>query len=367
MACAIAMDPATGDILALAGRPGFDPADFPSVDRRALRIPAIHLAYEPGSTMKPLVMAGGLSAGVVRPGQVFDCGPGYRKFGWRVVRDVHPNNELDLAHVLIKSSNTGMSQIGLALGVDAVHGLLDALRFGRRSGLPFDFEETGRVPPLSEWKEYEHDISVSFGRGFMLTPIQLASAYCALANGGRMVRPRLLRDRRPEVAGRLPLSPDALRFVREALVRVVAEGTGRRARVDGIAIGGKTGTSEHYPKGSRKYDSSFAGFAPADDPRLVVVVVAHDPQRSKKYPRPYGGVVAAPVVGRIFRRAIPLLAARDRATQSESGVRQTVQTRKKKVRVAAVQRSSVSVGERISPAIGRNPDSEGVELCRSDR
>jgi stage V sporulation protein D (sporulation-specific penicillin-binding protein) len=223
------------------------------------------------------------------------------------------------------------------------------------------------VPPLAEWKEYEHDISAAFGRGFMLTPVQLAAAYCSIANGGLMVTPRLLRDRRASPPVPLALEPAALAFVRAAMVRVVAEGTGRRAAVEGLAIAGKTGTSEHYPKGSHRYDSSFAGFAPADDPRLVVVVVAHDPQRSKQYPRPYGGVVAAPAAGRIFRRAIPLLSARESAAQSESGVRQTVQTNKKKVRVAAVQRSSVSAGERISPAIGRNPDSEGAQLCRSNR
>jgi len=363
----IAMDPHTGEILALAGRPGFDPAEFPGIDRAALRIPALHLVYEPGSTMKPLVVARALTAGAVRPNQVFDCGPGHRRFGWRVVRDVRPNHELDLAHVLIKSSNTGISQIGLALGVDAMHELLTDLRFGKPTGLPFDFEEPGRVPPHAEWKEYEHDVSASFGRGFMLTPIQLAAAYCSLANGGRMVTPRLLRDRRATPAGPAGFSRDALRFVRRTMAEVVASGTGRRARVDGLAVAGKTGTSEHYPKGSGRYDSSFAGFAPADDPRLVVVVVAHDPQRTEKYPRPYGGVVAAPVVGRIFARAIPLLSARERAAQSESGVRQSVQNNEKKVRVAAVQWSSVSAGERISPALGRNPDSEGAEPCRSDR
>ncbi|MHC4940749.1 MAG: peptidoglycan D,D-transpeptidase FtsI family protein [Planctomycetota bacterium] len=367
LACAVVMDPRTGDLLAIAGRPAFDPDAFPSVDRDALRIPALHLAYEPGSTVKPFVMARGLTDGVVRTDQTFDCGPGYRKFGWRVVRDVKPNGELDTAHVLIKSSNTGMSQIGLALGVERVHDLLTRLRIGERTPLPFEFEEKGKVPAFARWKEFEHDVSVSFGRGFMLTPIQLARAYCALANGGYVVEPRLLRHRKPRPAVPAGLSRSALRFVRAAMVRVVEEGTGRRARVKGLAIGGKTGTSEHYPKGSRKYDSSFAGFAPADDPRLVVVVVAHDPKRSKTYPRPYGGVVAAPVVGRIFRRAIPLLSARENAAHSESGVRQTVQTRKKKVRVAAVQRSSVSAGERISPAIGRNPDSDGAILCRSDR
>ncbi|MEM8884601.1 MAG: penicillin-binding protein 2 [Planctomycetota bacterium] len=365
--CAIAMDPRTGEIIALAGRPTLDPEQFPAVDKASLRIPAIHLSYEPGSTIKPLVMALGLSKGVVDPDQQFDCGPGWRKFGWRVVHDVRPRHDLDTAGVLIKSSNTGMAQVGLALGVDAMYGLLSDLRFGAPTGMPFSFEEPGKVPAHDGWKEFEHDISVSFGRGFMVTPIQLAAAYAALANGGQLVQPRLLRQRRAQAPVRLDLDRDALRFVRDAMVRVVDEGTGRKARVKGLRIGGKTGTSERYPKGSRTYDSSFAGFAPADDPRLVVVVVAHKPPHTKKVPKPYGGTVAAPTVGRIFRRAMPLLRARENAALSESGVRQTVQKSKNKVRVAAVQRSSVWAGERISPAIGRNPDSDSAVLCRSER
>ena len=366
MACAIAMDPRTGAILAIAGRPGLDPAEFPRIDKKALRIPAIHMSYEPGSTMKPLIVACALSHGVVDEQQMFDCGPGYRKFGWRVVHDVHPCGDLDLAHVLIKSSNVGMAQIALALGTRSAHEYLTGIGFGRKSGIALPGEEPGLVTDLAKWREHEHLVSVSFGRAIMVTPLQMAAAFSTLANGGYRVQPHIVMNRKRARPSPVGYAPEALRFARETLVRVVDEGTGRRARVTGLSLGGKTGTSELYPKGSKKYDSSFVAFAPAEDPRIVVLVVARDPKKNKTTPRPYGGVVAAPTVGRILRRTLPVLNARMNGAPTESGVRQTVQ-KVKQVRVAAVQRSSAMVGERISSAEGRNPDSVGAVLCPSDR
>jgi len=366
MACAIVMDPITGDILAMAGRPGLDPAEFPRVHKNALRIPAVHMSYEPGSTFKPLIVACAMSHGAVEPSEIFDCGPGYRKFGWRPVHDVRPRGELDLAGVLIKSSNIGMAQVGLALGIRPTHQYLTGVGFGRRTGIALNGEEPGLVTKRDEWREYEHLISVSFGRAVMVTPLQLATAVSTLVNGGYHVAPRLLAQRHRDAPRKIGYTPEALRFVRETLVRVVDEGTGRRARVRGIAIGGKTGTSELYPKGSKKYDSSFVAFAPADDPRLLVLVVARDPKKNKTTPRPYGGAVAAPTVARIIRRTLPLLNARINGAPSESGVRQTVQNNTQ-VRVAAVQRSSAMVEERISSAEGRNPDSVGAVVCQGER
>jgi len=371
MACAIAMDPRTGEILAMAGRPALDPTQFPKVDRAALRIPAIHMSYEPGSTLKPLIVAEALSRNAVRFDEVFDCGPGYRKFGWRVVHDVRPHHQIELSRVLIKSSNVGMSQVGLALGIAPTHSYLSRIGFGRKTGLALKGEEPGRLTPVNEWREYEHLISMSFGRAIMVTPLQLATAFATIANGGYLVSPRLLAQRHRPEPRRVGYSREALQFVRETLTRVVAEGTGRRARIRGIDVAGKTGTSRHYLKPGEseenaKYDSSFVAFAPADDPRLLVLVVAREPKKSKTYPRPYGGVVAAPAVGRIIRRTLPVLEARLNGAPSESGVRQLVQ-KEKQVRVAAVQRSSAKTGERISPVDGRNPDSEGAVLCRSGR
>jgi len=365
-ACAIVLDPITGEILALANRPAFDPADFPAIDPQCLRIHAVQDAFEPGSTVKPLIVARALTCRVVRPGQLFDCGPGVKYFGGRRLQDVHPNHTLDLEHVLIKSSNIGMAQVGQALGCDHAFSLLLSLGFGKKTGIEATGEQCGKVTERKKWHPDYTLVSVSMGHELLVTPIQLAVAHASLVNGGHLVRPTLVRDPSgapPEPPQALPLDPSALAFVRRAMEEVVEEGTGKRAVVEGVRIGGKTGTAEKYPEGSHRYVSSFVGFAPAQDPRLLVLVLADEPQGVGGI-KPYGGVVAAPVAGEIIRRAIPLL---DQIlAPSEPGVRQKLGTNTEgKVRVAAVHRSSVWAGEGDSPVASRNPDSEGEGTRRS--
>ncbi|HEX5138123.1 MAG TPA: penicillin-binding protein 2 [Planctomycetota bacterium] len=364
-ACAIVLDPRTGEVLALGNRPAFDPADFPAIDPQCLRLHAVQDAFEPGSTVKPLIVARALTCRVVRPGQLFDCGPGVKYFGGRRLQDVRPNHTIDLEHVLIKSSNIGMAQVGQALGCDRAFALLGSLGFGRKTGIEATGEQCGKVTERRKWHPDYTLVSVSMGHEVLVTPIQLAVAHAALLNGGRLVRPTLVRDARrpPEPPGDLALDTSALAFVRRAMEEVVEEGTGKRAVVEGVRIGGKTGTAEKYPEGSRRYVSSFVGFAPAQDPRLLVLILADEPQAVDGI-RPYGGVVAAPVAGEILRRAIPLL---DQIlAPSEPGVRQKLGTvTEGKVRVAAVHRSSVWAGEGDSPVASRNPDSEGEGTRRS--
>ena len=353
------MDPRTGDILAMAGRPSLDPYAFPRIDKESLRVPATQFVYEPGSTMKPLVMAAALSEGVVRPGQVFDCGPGVKFFGRRPVRDVKPNHDLDLAGVLVKSSNTGMAQIGQLLGIDRLYTYLRGAGFQARTRVGLSGEEIGKMTPRAKWRENWSLVSVSFGREIMITPLQLMRAYTGLLNDGPIVRPRLLTHAPVRVDGDLDIDPQSAAFIRRAMQRVVEEGTGRRCRIDGVAIGGKTGTTERFPKGSRRYVSSFLGFAPVEDPRLLVLVIADEPKPHKKGIRPYGGVVAAPAAREIFAKCLPL-----HSPSTESGVRHRNSCTKRKVRVAAVHRSSVWAEEGDSSARSRNPGSVDEEDCR---
>ncbi|MHC4818359.1 MAG: peptidoglycan D,D-transpeptidase FtsI family protein [Planctomycetota bacterium] len=354
---AVALDPRTGEILALASRPSLDPDAFPDVSAECLRVPAAQCSYEPGSTFKPLVCAWALTRGAVREDEVFDCGRGARFFGGRRLRDVRPHGHLPLEMILVKSSNIGIAQVGQALGIDEAFRYLHLLGFGRRTGVEIEGEQPGKITPRGKWHRNYTLVSVAMGHEVAATPLQLAVAYSALANGGDVLRPRLLRGA-TETVRRIPFDPAALRFVRRAMVRVVEEGTGRRARVRGLRLAGKTGTCEKYPEGSGRYVASFVGIAPADDPRLLVLVVADEPRTAGGL-KPYGGVVAAPVVGEIFRNALPLL--HKSAALSESGVRQPNQEpRQGKVRVAAVHRSSVWVGERDFPAASRNPDSAGA-------
>jgi len=374
-ACAIAMDPRTGEVLALGNRPSLDPLAFPGVDPKSLRILAVQDAFEPGSTIKPLIVAAALSRGVVREGQLFDCGPGVKFFGGRRLEDIKPNHTIDLEQVLVKSSNIGMAQIGQALGCDQTFRHLGALGFGRKTGIEVTGEEGGKVTERAKWHPDYTLVSVSMGHEILVTPMQLAVAHAALLNGGRLVRPTLLlgaapETRRPTVLdgpkaspSSLPLDPRAIAFVRRAMEHVVEEGTGKRALVAGLKIGGKTGTAEKYPEGSRRYVVSFVGFAPAHDPRLLVLVLVDEPQAVDGI-RPRGGVVAAPVVGEIFRRSIPLI--EEILAPSEPGVRQKLGNETEgKVRVAAVHRSSVWAGEGDSPVSSRNPDSGGAEDGRS--
>lgn len=360
--CAIVLDPRTGEILALAGRPALDRDAFPRVSAESLRVPAVHCTYELGSTIKPLIMACALNEGAVHPGQEFDCGPGYKYFGGRRLRDVKANHRIDLQTIIIKSSNIGIAQVGLALGIERTRACLAALGFGTRTGIEVPGEEPGELKPADEWTENYTLVSVSMGRELPVTPLQLARAYAALINGGRLVTPTLLRDAPRPRPARLRFRDDVIDYVIDAMEAVVSSrGTGRRARVAGLRIAGKTGSSEKYPKGSGQYVSSFLGFAPADDPRLLVLVVTDEPKSVNKI-HPYGGVVAAPVVGEILRRALPLVSHRIHALP-ESGVRYINgnQRHDRKVRVAAVHRSSVWTGGKASPVQGRNPDSVGAE------
>jgi len=367
--CAVAIDPWSGELLAVAGRPLFEKEHF---DPKSLIVPAAEYTYEPGSTIKPLVAAWALTRGAVRTDEIFDCGPGWRRFGNRVLHDVHAYGPLDLQGILVKSSNCGIAQVGQRIGMEGLHELLTRVGFGARTGVELKLETTGSFLPLRQWKPNYTDVSVSMGHAVTVSALQLLRAYSSLINGGRLVRPTLLRNGIAEEPPRVPFSAAGRRFAIETMEKVVEEGTGRRARIKGVRVGGKTGTSDGYGDEKDEVTSSFLAFAPLEAPRLIVLVVAHHPH-SQKGTRPYGGTVAAPAVRSILAGALPLLEPRPRSpfdpsplTSPESGVRPPV-LNTGKVRVAAVKDSSVSVGERISPATGRNPDSADVdfESCRS--
>jgi len=367
--CAIALDPANGEILAIAGRPALDPeAPRETLSLESLKVQAVQYAYEPGSTLKPLILAGALTAGTVRPGQVFDCGDGYVRFGRRLLHDVHSNGPLDLERILVKSSNTGMAQVGRTLGIRRAHDLLRGLGFGAPTGVPVAGEPNGRLTPLPKWHEDYTLVSVSMGHEILATPLQMALALAALANGGRYHPPRLLLDAPASPSRPLAFSREAVEFAIAAMEKVVLEGTGKGAAVRGVRVGGKTGTSEQLNAPPGSYDASFFGFAPVERPRIAVLVVASRPKRPDGG-TPYGSVVAAPAVGKILARALPLRGVApssvERITPPGSGVRQTVN--EGMLRVAAVHRSSVNAGEWLSPAQGRNPDSVGADCRRDER
>jgi cell division protein FtsI (penicillin-binding protein 3) len=316
---AVIMDPNTGDVLAIVSWPTFEPAERGSASPEAARNRAVQDAIEPGSTFKPFVMAWALEHGVVRPGERFFGENGeWKAFARRTIRDSHPHGWLTIEQSIVVSSNIILGKVGRKLGRDRLYEGVRAFRFGEKTGARIPGEARGILGPRTSWSGHTV-VTVAFGQALAVTPLQLATGYAALVNGGLRVRPRLIRQLVDE-EGRVlrefaPAPPERVisertsRWVRETLLRVVEDprGTGNRARVEGLAVAGKTGTAQTYERdpetggmrvSATQVNASFVGFAPADKPRVVCAVIWQKPKRSR-----FGGSSAAPVVARVFRRA----------------------------------------------------------------
>jgi len=318
-ASAVVMDPQTGGILAMANVPTFHPARYAAYPAEARRNRAVTDTYPPGSSGKPFVAARALEAGVVHLGEVFYCENGY----WPEARlhDAgHAYGNLTFEQGIIKSSNILLGKVGLRMGNRRLHAALTAFGFGRRTGVWLPGEAPGLVFPPERWTRLS-TTRVPFGQEYAVTPLQMAVAFAAFANGGKILRPRILRgvlDSRgrvvarltePRAAGRALRPQTARRMIDHALVGVVEEGTGRRCQVPGYRVFGKTGTAQKVDPDTgaishSRYVAWFLAGAPADDPRLVLAVCVNEPDRSIGY---YGGTVAAPVARQVLARALPYL------------------------------------------------------------
>jgi cell division protein FtsI (penicillin-binding protein 3) len=313
-AAVVVMDPKTGAILALANRPSFDPnkpGDSPASSRldRAVAAP-----YEPGSTLKPFVCAVALDSGLARPETKFDCENGIWKHGPRTLHDHHPYGIIPLTDVIAFSSNIGAAKLGaLTLGPARLYECMSRWGFGTSTGSDLPAEDRGKLIPLNKWTVYS-ETSVPMGHEISVTPLQLATAMSAIANGGTLQRPFVVR--RVVATDGAVLAENGAQQVRrvitektskemiEILKKVVSDGTGKKAAVPGVAVAGKTGTSQKIDPLTKlytheKYLASFVGFAPADDAKLCIAVVMDEPQGAY-----YGGAVAAPLVGRIIQRGL---------------------------------------------------------------
>ena len=340
MGALVAMDVETGDVLALVSKPSYDPNDFAggvsaatwkeltTGEWKPLQNRAISGQYPPGSTYKAIVAAAGLQEKVIGPGTLVYC-PGHftlgrRSYGcWK--KEGH--GTMSLHDALVQSCDVYFYQTGLKLGVDRLAFFARGFNFGRRTGLELPSEQAGLIPTAA-WKERRfHEpwgagetLSVSIGQGFDLaTPLQLAVAYAAIANGGRIVKPRLvLRTQAPdghvveapaaEPVSTVPVSPANLAIVRAALTGVVEEprGTGARSRVPGMSVAGKTGTAQvvhlQHTKDLEEHEipikyrdhAWFVAFAPADAPRIVVAVLNEHGG--------HGGSAAAPIAQKVLAR-----------------------------------------------------------------
>jgi cell division protein FtsI (penicillin-binding protein 3) len=316
---AILMDPHTGEILAMATEPRFDPnaAGTFAADRRRNRV--IADTYEPGSTFKAIVAAAAIDAGLVRPQERLYCENGSYVVGAHVIHDHERYGTLTFADVIKHSSNICTAKVGERLGHKRLGEAVRAFGFGLPTGIDLPGEVAGLVRPWEKWSRI-NVVTTSFGQGISVTPLQLVRAYAAIANGGKLMRPyvvrrvlapdgTVIRENGPEIVGR-PISARTAATVTELLRGVVEDGTGTRAGIEGVPVAGKTGTAQKVDPKTGRYSardrmSSFVGFFPADAPRLVMLVVIDSPRTAT-----YGGLVAGPVFRRIGEFAVDRLGLR---------------------------------------------------------
>ncbi len=310
----IVMDPQTGELLALANYPTFNPNDPGNASPNARRNRAVTDRYEPGSTIKTFTVAGALAAGAIAPEQLIDCEHGAMRVAEYTIHDSHPWDVLTPAQILARSSNIGTAKIGAALGRPGLFRTLRRFGFGELTGVTLPGETAGILRNYRRW--YEMDAAtIAFGQGVSVTTMQLAVAMSAIANGGRLMEPQLVRsvrDGRGEVVEeRLPrvrrevVPAGTARLVGDMLTAVTGPGgTGVEAGIEGYLVAGKTGTAQKadYVGGGYAADqwvASFVGFVPADRPRLVIAVMIDEPVIEH-----YGGLVAGPVFRRVGEAAL---------------------------------------------------------------
>ncbi len=303
----VVLDVATGEVLAMVNQPSYNPNDRSQFSPSNYRNRAITDIFEPGSSLKSLIVAAALESGEYRANSVIDTSPGYVQVGSKVIEDHDNLGRISMTTLLAKSSNVGAIKVAMSLPPDSLYASLSSFGFGRLSASGFPGESAGLLSHYSNWRPISQ-ATLAFGYGLSVTPLQLAQAYGVIASGGL---------HRPVSLLRLDQQPIARRVIREqtaedvlAMLEAVVssdEGTGKRAAVPGYRVGGKTGTARKIgPQGysDEHHTALFAGIAPVSEPRLVIVVVVDDPSNGQYY----GGEVAAPVFSKVTQGALRILA-----------------------------------------------------------
>ncbi len=324
----VVLDPRTGEILAMANAPRFNPNDRRGISPSSWRNRAVTDRFEPGSTVKPFTVAAALAAHVVRPGERIDTEGGVLQVGEDVIRDSHRHGVLSLTEVLAYSSNVAVAKLAQRLGKERLYRALRRFGFGRPTGIPLPGEAAGILRHYRKW--YDLDAaSIAFGQGMSVTTVQLALAMASLANGGKLLEPMLVRrvvrpdgsvarQGRPRLRRRV-VDRGVARLLSDMLTTVTGpNGTAPQAAIEGFLVAGKTGTAQKadyvrggYAKG--KWIASFVGFVPAERPRIVVAVVVDEPVVAHA-----GGVVAAPVFRRIASATLQHLGVVPRRTMGRA-------------------------------------------------
>lgn len=300
----VVLDAHTGEVLAMANIPTYNPNNRGRLDPRRTRNRAVTDLFEPGSTLKPFTAAVALEAGVVKPGTVIQTAPGRLTIGRRTIHDAHPHGALTVEEVIQKSSNVGSAKIALSLPAEQMWEMFTSVGFGAPPKSGFPGEAAGRVRAHATWKPIEQ-ATMSYGHGISLSLLQLARAYSIFATDG-LIRPVTLVKATEPVEPVRVVSEKTARAVRQMLeLATRAGGTAPRAQIAGYRVAGKTGTAHKLEgKGyaSDKYVSSFVGFAPVSAPRLIVAVMIDEPLGQY-----YGGTVAAPVFAEVMAGSLRML------------------------------------------------------------
>ena len=302
----VVLDVLTGEVLAMVNQPTYNPNDRAQFSAERYRNRAITDIFEPGSSIKPLILAAALESGRYRPSSYVDTSPGYIMVGPKKIEDRRNLGRISLTTVLSRSSNVGASKIALSLEPDQLWGTMTSFGLGSLTSSGFPGESAGLLTHYSHWQQISR-ATLAYGYGVSVTPLQLAQAFAALGNDGRLRPVSLVKLDRPNVGEQI-ISDETAKAVRRMMEEVVRPGgTGMKASVTGYRVAGKTGTSWKFAAGGyseHKYISIFAGLAPASSPRLAIVVVIDEPGGDLYY----GSDVAAPVFADVMAESLRLLA-----------------------------------------------------------
>ncbi|MBA3011847.1 MAG: penicillin-binding protein 2 [Desulfobacula sp.] len=322
---ALVMKPSTGELLAIAHYPGFNPNNYMSSDKDTYRNRALTDAFEPGSIIKVFTAAAALEKGFT-PKSIFFCEKGEYRIGRFTIHDTHPREWLTLNQIVQFSSNIGAAKISETIGKEALHYYLAGFGFGDKTDVGCPGETNGTLLPHEKWSNIDAG-AISFGQGLAVSSLQLISGISAIANGGMLMKPMLIKKIISNTGNELEvfaptrlrqiISPKTAAQVKHMMNLVVQEeGTGTKAAMEGYAVCGKTSTAQKASTGQagyakNKYISAFAGFAPQENPELAILVVIDEPQKQH-----YGGDVAAPAFKTILAKSFNYLNIAPERTKS---------------------------------------------------
>jgi len=322
-AWAVLVDPSTGDVLAAAQRPTFNPNDRDTMNSESSKNRLSELALEPGSIMKPFVISYALDKGFVTPGTMVDCEQGVWKYAGRLLHDTHNVGKVPVTEIIKQSSNIGTAKVSVMMGAKNLDSALRSFGFGQKTGIQLKPETSGIFRPLEKWDS----LSVSrfcIGQGIAVSPLQLARAYCMIANGGYKVDLRIVdRIERGDDVRIMPVvkesksifaNPTTKKMITDMMIGVTeAGGTCTEAAIEGFHVAGKTGTAQKVINGaySNRYYASFVGFVPAEDPKFVLLVTCDDPTVGSRY----GGSASGPTFKAIAERTLKYMHVQPQLTR----------------------------------------------------